>query len=256
MDEKLVAFLNNKVKAYNQPAFIAADPICIPHRFSLKQDIEIAGFFSAIFAWGNRTTIINKSSELMSLMNDKPYHFCLNHTDEDLKKLLGFKHRTFTATDLLYFIQFFKMHYTKHDSLETAFTQWMKKGDINVQQALNGFYQYFFSLPEVPKRTLKHIACPDKNSACKRINMYLRWMVRKDNCAVDFGLWKNISPAQLIIPLDVHVARVARQFGILKRKQTDWQAALDLTLQMKQLDKKDPARYDFALFALGVLEKF
>ena len=256
MDEKLVAFLNKKVKTYNQPGFIAADPICIPHRFSLKQDIEIAGFFSAIFAWGNRTTIINKTTELMALMNNAPYDFCLNHTDDDLKKLVHFKHRTFTATDLLYFVQFFKMHYTHYDSLETAFTQWMKKEDSNVQQALNGFYQYFFSLPDVPKRTLKHIACPDKNSACKRINMFLRWMVRNDNCGVDFGIWKNISPAQLVIPLDVHVVRVARHFNLLLRKQTDWQAAVELTLQMKQLNKKDPVRYDFALFALGVLEKF
>jgi uncharacterized protein (TIGR02757 family) len=256
MDEKLVAFLNKKVKTYNQPGFIAADPICIPHRFSIQQDIEIAGFFSAIFAWGNRTTIINKTSELMALMNNAPYDFCLNHTDDDLKKLLHFKHRTFTATDLLYFVQFFKMHYTHHHSLETAFTPWMKKDDATIEHALNGFYRYFFSLSDVPKRTLKHIACPAKNSACKRINMYLRWMVRTDNCGVDFGIWKNISPSQLIIPLDVHVARVAMQFQLLTRKQTDWLAAVELTSQMKLLHQKDPARYDFALFALGVLEKF
>lgn len=256
MDEKLAAFLNKKVKKYNRPDFVAADPVCIPHRFTLKQDIEIAGFFSAIFAWGNRTTIINKSSELMALMNNAPYDFCMNHTDDDLKKLLSFKHRTFNTTDLLYFIQFFHMHYSCNDSLETAFTKWMKRGDANVENALNGFYQYFFSLPDVPLRTLKHIASPDKKSACKRINMYLRWMVRKDNCGVDFGIWKNISPAQLVIPLDVHVARVARHFNLLARQQTDWLAAVELTQQMKQLNKKDPASYDFALFALGVLEKF
>jgi len=256
IDEKLVAFLNEKVKKYNQPDFISVDPICIPHRFSKKQDIEIAGFFAAIFAWGNRTTIINKTSELMALMNNAPHDFCLNHTDEDLKKLLSFKHRTFNATDLLYFIQFFHMHYTLHSSLETAFTQWMKKNDTNIENALNGFYQYFFSLPEVPGRTLKHIACPDKKSACKRINMYLRWMVRKDAKGVDLGIWKNIAAAQLSCPLDVHSGRVARHFNILTRPQTDWQAAVDLTAQMKQLNKKDPARYDFALFALGVLEKF
>ena len=256
MDEKLAAFLNKKVKKYNRPDFVAADPVCIPHRFTLKQDIEIAGFFSAIFAWGNRTTIINKSSELMALMNNAPYDFCINHTDNDLKNLLSFKHRTFNTTDLLYFIQFFQMHYSCNDSLETAFTKWMKPGDTNVENALNGFYQYFFSLPDVPLRTLKHIASPDKKSACKRINMYLRWMVRKDNCGVDFGIWKNISPAQLVIPLDLHVARVARHFNLLTRQQTDWQAAVELTQQMKQLNKKDPARYDFALFALGVLEKF
>jgi uncharacterized protein (TIGR02757 family) len=148
------------------------------------------------------------------------------------------------------------MHYTLHSSLETAFTQWMKKNDTNIENALNGFYQYFFSLPDIPGRTLKHIACPNKKSACKRINMYLRWMVRKDKCGVDFGIWEKIAPSQLIIPLDVHVARVARHFNILTRPQTDWQAAVDLTAQMKQLNKKDPTRYDFALFALGVLEKF
>ena len=256
MDEKLALFLNEKVKTYNQPAFIAADPICIPHKFSKKQDIEIAGFFAAIFAWGNRTTIINKTTELLGLMDNAPHDFCLHHNDEDLKKLLHFKHRTFNATDLLYFMQFFREHYSSHQSLESAFTQGMHKGDENVENGLNGFYQYFFSLPHVPARSLKHIACPAKNSACKRINMYLRWMVRKDKCGVDFGIWKNISPAQLIIPLDVHVARVARSFKLLSRTQTDWQAAVELTEQMKQLNSKDPAVYDFALFALGVLEKF
>jgi uncharacterized protein (TIGR02757 family) len=256
MDEKLVAFLNEKVANYNRPEFIAADPICIPHRFIKQPDIEIAAFFAAIFAWGNRKTIINKTSELMALMNNAPYDFCMNHTDADLKKLLQFKHRTFNATDLLYFVQFFHMHYSRYASLETAFTLWMKKGDENIENALNGFYKYFFSLPDVPSRTLKHMACPRNKSACKRMNMFLRWMVRKDKCGVDFGAWKNISPAQLIIPLDVHVARVARHFNLLTRPQTDWQAALELTQQMKQLNKKDPASYDIALFSLGVLEKY
>ena len=255
-DKKLVTFLNKKVIAYNRPGFIAADPICIPHSFSKQPDIEIAGFFAAIFAWGNRTTIINKSKELMQLMDNAPHAFCLHHSDNDLKKLLSFKHRTFNTTDLLYFISFFKMHYEKSNSLETAFTKWMNKKDDTVENALNGFYGYFFSLDDVPKRTLKHIASPAKNSSCKRLNMYLRWMVRKDHCGVDLGLWKNISPSQLIIPLDVHVARVARHFNLLSRKTTDWQAALKLTNEMKKLDAKDPAKYDFALFALGVLEKF
>ena len=255
-DKKLAIFLNEKVIAYNRPGFIAADPVCIPHSFSKQPDIEIAGFFAAIFAWGNRTTIINKSRELMQLMENAPYAFCLHHSDNDLKKLLSFKHRTFNPTDLLYFISFFKMHYQKNNSLETAFTKWMNKNDDSVENALNGFYRYFFSLDDVPKRTMKHIASPNKNSSCKRLNMYLRWMVRKDNCGVDLGLWKNISPSQLIIPLDVHVARVARHFKLLHRKNTDWQAALELTNEMKKLDAKDPAKYDFALFALGVLEKF
>ena len=249
-------FLEKKVNQYNQPFFIEADPICVPHLFTKKQDIEIAGFFAAIFAWGNRTTIINKSRELMQLMDNAPYEFCLHHSDNDLKKLLSFRHRTFNPTDLFYFIDFFNMHYQQHDSLETAFTKWMKKTDVNIENALNCFYQYVFSLEHVPKRTMKHIACPEKKASCKRLNMYLRWMVRKDKCGVDFGIWKKISPAQLVIPLDVHVARVARHFQLLHRKQTDWLAAVELTNEMKKLDAKDPAKYDFALFALGVLEKF
>jgi len=256
IDKKLKDFLNKKVDEYNQPFFIIPDPICIPHLFTKKQDIEIAGFFAAIFAWGNRTTIINKSKELMELMDNAPHQFCLHHTDNDLKKLLNFKHRTFNPTDLLYFIDFFQHHYSKKESLESAFTQSMKKNDATVENGLNGFYNYFFSLEEVPKRTLKHIASPAKKATCKRLSMYLRWMVRSDNKGVDFGLWKNISPSQLVIPLDLHVARVARHFGILKRKPTDWLATLELTEAMKTLDANDPAKYDFALFALGVLEKF
>ena len=256
INKKLKDFLNKKVDEYNQPFFIEPDPICIPHLFTKKQDIEIAGFFAAIFAWGNRTTIINKSKELMQLMDNAPHQFCLHHTSSDLKKLLNFKHRTFNPTDLLYFVDFFQHHYSENESLESAFTKCINKGDSNVENGLNGFYNYFFSLEHVPKRTLKHIASPAKKASCKRLNMYLRWMVRNDNKGVDFGLWKNISPSQLIIPLDLHVARVARHFNLLKRTPTDWLAAVELTEAMKTLDKSDPAKYDFALFALGVLEKF
>jgi uncharacterized protein (TIGR02757 family) len=256
MNKELIYFLNKKVDEYNQPFFIEADPISIPHAFSKKQDIEVAGFFAAIFAWGNRTTIINKSHELMSLMDNSPHDFCVNHSDNDVKKLLHFKHRTFNPTDVLYFVDFFQHHYLENVSLETAFTRSMKKDDVNIENALNGFYQYFFSLENVPKRTMKHIASPAKNATCKRLSMYLRWMVRKDKNGVDFGLWKNIKPSQLIVPLDLHVARVARHFKLLDRKATDWQAAVELTNTMKILDKNDPAKYDFALFALGVLEKF
>ena len=256
IQENLKDFLDKKVDEYDQPSFILADPVCIPHLFSKKQDIEIAGFFAAIFAWGNRTTIINKSKELMQLMDNAPHEFCLHHSDKDLKKLLSFKHRTFNPTDLLYFISFFKLHYEQNNSLETAFTKWMDPTDENVEKALNGFYQYFFSLDDVPRRTMKHIASPDKKASCKRLNMYLRWMVRKDKRHVDFGIWKKISPSQLIVPLDVHVTRVARHFKLISRKQTDWQTALELTNELKKLDPADPAKYDFALFALGVLEKF
>lgn len=256
MDDALQKFLSSKVIQYNTPAFIAADPICLPHTFTKKQDIEIAGFFAAIFAWGNRTTIIKKAKELLELMDNSPHDFCVQHQAEDLKNLLHFKHRTFNTTDLLYFISFFKFHYTTNDSLETAFSKWMHKKDIHVGNALNGFYDYFFSLPHVPARTLKHISSPKKKSACKRINMYLRWMVRQDKHGVDFGLWKKINPVQLIIPLDLHVARVARHLNLLQRKQTDWQAALELTAACREMDANDPAKYDFALFGLGVLEKF
>jgi uncharacterized protein (TIGR02757 family) len=255
MKNDLKLFLNSKVDLYNQPSFIKDDPISIPHLFTKKQDIEIAGFFAAIFSWGNRTSIINKSKELMQLMENAPYDFCLHHTDNDLKKLLSFKHRTFNATDLLYFISFFKMHYQQHPSLEIAFTQWMHKKDETIENGLRGFYHYFFSLPDIPERTRKHIASPEKNSSCKRLNMFLRWMVRNDDKGVDFGIWKNISPALLVCPVDVHVARVAQQLQLLQHTKTDWQAALELTAFLRTLDKADPVKYDFALFGTGVMEK-
>lgn len=253
---ELNELLDRKVDLYDQPSFIKNDPISIPHLFTKKQDIEIAGFFAAVFSWGNRTTIINKSKELIQLMDNSPHEFCLHHKDNDLKKMLAFRHRTFNATDLLYFISFFKMHYQKHSSLEPAFAEWMNKNDLTVENGLNGFYHYFFALPDFPGRTLKHIASPQKNSSCKRLNMFLRWMVRLDDKGVDFGIWKNISPAQLICPLDVHVARIATRLGILKRKQTDWQAALELTDFLRNLDPADPVKYDFALFGMGVTELY
>jgi uncharacterized protein (TIGR02757 family) len=256
MDNTIKLFLQKKVAEYNQPFFIEADPICIPHLFTQKQDIEIAGFFAAIFAWGNRTTIINKSKELLQLMDNAPHQFCTQHQPTDLKKILAFKHRTFNTTDILYFIEFFKQHYTTHQSLETAFLKSYNTKDVNIENALNGFYANFFALDDAPKRTHKHIAAPFKKSTCKRLCMYLRWMVRQDNKGVDFGIWQNIKPTQLIIPLDVHVARVARHFKLLQRKQTDWLAAIELTEKLKLLNKNDPTQYDFALFALGVLEKF
>ena len=245
-------FLDAKVELYNQHSFIKDDPISIPHLFNKKQDIEIAGFFAAVFSWGNRTTIINKSKELMKLMDNSPYDFCLDHSPRELKRLASFKHRTFSTTDLLYFIEFFKYHYSKHKSIETAFTT----HGITVEKMLTGFHHYFFSLEHVPARTKKHIATPERRSSCKRLNMFLRWMVRDDNKGVDFGIWKNISPSQLICPIDMHVARVSRRLDILKRKQTDWLAALELTQYLRTLDKNDPVKYDFALFGLGVKEKF
>ena len=255
---RLKIFLDKKVNEYNRPSFIKADPICIPHLFSKKQDIEIAGFFAAIFAWGNRKTIINKSKELMQLMDNSPYQFCTNHTSPDLKKLLRFKHRTFNDTDLLYFVEFLKHHYLKNNSLESAFFNNKTTTHSNniVETALTYFYHYFFSLQDIPLRTKKHIASPEKNSSCKRLNMFLRWMIRSDRKGVDFGIWKKISPAQLICPVDVHVARVARHFNLLQRSAVDWQAALQLTSRLRILDENDPVKYDFALFGLGVMEKF
>ena len=251
-DQKLIDFLNTKVVFYNQPSFIPNDPVCIPHLFNKKQDIEIAGFFAATFAWGNRTTIIQKSKELMNLMDMAPHDFILQHTEKDLKRLLHFKHRTFNTTDLLYFIEFFRYHYSGNKSLEAAFTRHGK----TAEEMLKGFHYYFFSLEHVPARTKKHIATPERNSSCKRLNMFLRWMVRQDDKGVDFGIWKKISPSELIIPIDLHVARVAKKLNILQRKQTDWQTALELTAYLRTLDKTDPVKYDFALFSLGVTEKF
>ncbi len=255
---ELKNFLDKKVLEFNNSSFIKDDPVCIPHLFSKKHDIEIAGFFAAIFAWGTRKTIINKCKLLMQLMDNAPYNFCMNHSDEDLKRLQRFSHRTFNSTDLLYFISFFKFHYSKHASLESAFfnNETIKQFDNIIEVSLNSFYEYFFSMENVSARTRKHIASPAKNSGCKRLNMYLRWMVRNDNEGVDFGLWKKISPSQLICPVDVHVARVAKRFNLLKRKIVDWQAAVELTDELRKFDKNDPVKYDFALFGLGVMEKY
>ena len=251
-ENNLRQLLDEKVKLYNRAEFIKDDPISIPHQFSRKQDIEIAGFFAAIFSWGNRKTIIQKSRCLMDLMDNAPYDFCLHHKASDLRRLLDFKHRTFNSTDLLYFIEFFKFHYNADKSLESAFTRHGK----SMEDMLIGFHKYFFSLEQVPPRTKKHIATPERNSSCKRLNMFLRWMVRADNNGVDFGIWKKISPACLICPLDLHVARVARRLHLLDRKTNDWQAAIQLTSQLRRFDPADPVKYDFALFGMGIMEKY
>jgi uncharacterized protein (TIGR02757 family) len=256
--DHLKTFLDKKVEAFNNISFIKDDPVCLPHLFSKKQDIEIAGFFAAIFAWGIRKTIINKGTQLFKLMDNAPYDFCLHHSDNDLKKLQGFCHRTFNDTDLLYFIAFFKDHYSKNTSLEAAFfNKKTLSSETNVvENSLNYFNQYFFSPEDVPQRTKKHIASPEKNSSCKRLNMFLRWMVRNDNKGVDFGIWKKIKPSELICPVDVHVARVSRKFNLLNRNAVDWIAAVELTEKLKKFDPEDPVKYDFALFGLGILEKY
>ena len=249
---ELKKWLDEKVRKYNHPSFIENDPISVPHLFTRKQDIEIAGLFAAVFAWGNRTTIINKSKELMQLMEMRPYEFCLHQKDNELKKLSAFKHRTFQSTDLLYFIQFLRHHYLQHRSLESAFDL----QSVNMEARLTAFHDYFFSLPNAPERTRKHVASPQRGSTCKRLNMFLRWMVRKDKMGVDFGVWKCIKPSELICPIDVHVARVSRKLGLIERKQTDWSTAIELTEALRSFDPKDPVKYDFALFSLGVNEKF
>ncbi len=250
--------LNQKVKQYNRLEFIEKDPICIPHHYKKQQDIEIAAFFAAIFAWGNRSTIINKSKDLLARMDHAPYDFCMSHSPKDLKKIIGFVHRTFNDTDALYCIEFFKYHFSKNPSLESAFfqNQITKVSIKNVQAALTHFQSYFMSLEDAPRRTQKHVSSPVSGSTCKRLNMFLRWMVRKDQQGVDFGIWNTIKPSELIMPIDVHVARVSRTLGILKRLQTDWLTALELTEYCRTLDRTDPVIYDFALFSLGVTEKF
>ncbi|HTN38424.1 MAG TPA: TIGR02757 family protein [Arachidicoccus sp.] len=254
---ELKRFLDQRVLQYNQPEFVAEDPVLIPHLFTRRQDQEIAGFFAAIFAWGNRTVIIKKSRELLQRMDNAPYDFCLHHQECDLKRLLGFKHRTFNDTDLLYFVAFLNQHYQNYSSLEDAFLiELPEELPFSMKTALINFYHYFFSLPEIPQRTRKHIASPEKNGTCKRLNMYLRWMVRKDKQGVDFGIWNRISMSDLICPIDLHVARVAGRLGLLHRKQMDWRAAEELTRYLLELDPSDPVKYDFALFGLGVVEKY
>ena len=253
---RLKEFLDKKVEEYNHPSFIKLDPVSIPRSFKKKQDIEISGLFAAVFSWGSRTTIINKSRELMQLMDNAPHEFILHHSNKELTKLSQFKHRTFNTTDLLTFIAFLRFHYTKYNTLETAFCKWMNPGDETVEQGLNGFSNYFFSQYDTPGRTGKHIASPQKNSSCKRLNMYLRWMVRRDDKGVDFGTWKKISPSQLVCPVDLHVARVARRFGLLMNPQVNWKAAMELTDELRKMDKEDPVKYDFALFSLGIIEHY
>jgi uncharacterized protein (TIGR02757 family) len=262
MKEGLKDFFDSKIVLYNHPSFIKDDPISIPHRFTKKQDVEIAAFFASILAWGTRKGIINSCNKLLEGMNNEPYNFVIK-TDLNKKKsfepFAGFVHRTFNSHDLWHLFNFLQHHYKKEASLETAFSKWLLPHDDNIEKALAGFHEYVFNFSEEAKEEKhcrKHISTPVKKSACKRLNMFLRWMVRDDNNGVDFGIWKNIKPSQLICPLDVHVSRVARRFNLLQRKQDDWQAATELTAYLKTLDANDPVKYDYALFGLGVIEKY
>jgi uncharacterized protein (TIGR02757 family) len=249
-------FLDRKADDYNRPSFISSDPISIPHRFSLKQDIEIAGFFAAIFAWGQRVTIIAKCHDLLERMDYAPFDFVRDHSEADRKRLLGFKHRTFNEVDLLWIVEKLQRHYREFSSLEDAFLLYEKSAAYEAEKALKGFHHYMFDDPYAPSRTKKHIPTPERKSTCKRINMYLRWMVRKDGRGVDFGLWNKIPKSALICPFDLHVERVARRLGLVSRKQSDWNTALELTQNLRLLDPDDPVKYDFSLFGLGAFEKY
>lgn len=246
----LKTFLDEKVAQFNNVSFIDNDPISIPHRFTRLQDREIMGFFAATLAWGQRKTIINKSLEIAKRFDNEPYKFILHHSQNDLRNLIGFKHRTFNDTDLLYFVDFLHRHYATHDSLESAFIA--KTGFTNIETSLVNFEKQFFNAAHAPSRTHKHVATPAKKSACKRLNMFLRWMVRKDNCGVDFGVWNKIHSSQLICPIDLHVFNTAKQLTLVSRKQSDWKAAMELTNNLRLFDWNDPVKYDFALFGLSI----
>lgn len=244
-------FLNRKVEQYNHPDFIEGDPISIPHRFSAKEDVEIAGLIAAMFAWGQRKTILQKTGEFIRMMDHQPHSFVLNHSEADLKSISRFKHRTFNGTDALYLIHFLKKVYTQDESLEKAFFPAPDPAENAVEQALLRFGQRFRNDPFYQSRTGKHMSSPSTGSACKRLNMFLRWMVRKDDTGVDFGIWHSVTPGQLVCPCDVHVERNARLLGLVQRPKPDWKMALELTERLRQLDPEDPVKYDFALFGMG-----
>ncbi|WP_375240320.1 TIGR02757 family protein [Polaribacter sp.] len=254
MNKKVLKeFLDEKVVLYNNPNFIETDPIQIPHLFSKKEDIEIAGFLTAIISWGNRTMIIRNANKMMEMLDNAPHDFILNHTSKDLKVLENFVHRTFNHIDLTQFVKSLQNIYINHGGLESILN--IDDNSNTYQNSIHKFKKVFFEIQH-QNRTLKHISDPLKNSAAKRINMFLRWMVRNDKTGVDFGLWPTHNPANLSCPLDVHSGNVARKLKLLLRKQNDWKAVAELDKNLRKLDKLDPVKYDFALFGLGVFEKF
>lgn len=250
--EELKALLDEKYIHFNRPNFIPNDPVSIPHKFSKKEDIEISGFIASILAWGQRKTIITKCNELLNMMDNAPHEFISNFEPQDLIPFENFKHRTFNGTDCLYFMESLRNIYENHNGLEGAFSEALNKNDASVENGLIHFRKTFFELEDFPTRTTKHIASPLKKSACKRINMYLRWMVRKDDNGVDFGIWNKIKMSQLVCPCDVHVERVARKLGLIQLPKPNWNMAIELTENLKNFDPKDPVKYDFSLFGLGV----
>lgn len=252
-DNERKEFLDAKVIQYNNPDFISSDPIQIPHQFSLKEDIEIAAFLTATISWGNRKMIINNANKMMNLLGNSPFDFVMYHNERQIETLDSFVHRTFNGTDFSFFISSLQNIYKNHQGLEAVFTKNAKKDSL--QKSIAGFKKIFFEI-EHPDRTQKHVSNPLKNSAAKRINMFLRWMVRQDNAGVDFGIWKSLSAAQLSCPLDVHSGNVARKLGLLQRKQNDAKALQELDKSLRIMDAEDPVKYDFALFGLGVFEGF
>ncbi len=252
---ELRELLDERYDRYANPSFIQEDPIALPHRFTRLEDREIIGFWVAMLAWGNRKSILASGERLIQLMDGAPAEFIRHHRPRERKPFESFRHRTFNGADALCFLEFLQRHYRQHQSLETAFSQHLSAADEDVGPALAGFHRAFCQTPHFLARTAKHVATPERKSTCKRLNMFLRWMVRSNERGVDFGLWKGISPAQLICPLDVHVERSARQLGLLQRRQRDWQAAQELTAALRVFYPADPVRYDYALFGMGVLEK-
>lgn len=248
----LQALLDEQYHRFNRPDFITDDPISLPHRFTKLQDVEIIGFWVSMLAWGQRKSIIKSGERLIEYMDGAPHDFIVNHSERDRQRFEAFKHRTFQPVDALYFLEYLQRYYRQHDSLEAAFAAHLSPDSEHVGSALVGFHEQFFDHPYAPQRTRKHVATPARKSACKRLNMYLRWMVRRCEHGVDFGLWRRILPSQLLMPLDVHVERTAKHLGLLHRKPTDWQAVLELTDALRQLDPDDPVKYDFALFGMGV----
>lgn len=250
---ELKSFLDEKSAYYNHPRFVTTDPIQIPHGFEKKEDIEIAGFLTAIISWGNRKSIINSGNRMMDLLGNAPHEFIMHHSESDLESLQSFVHRTFNGVDLQHFVKALKHIYTCHGGLEKVFAQRTKEPFMH--DAIHNFKQIFFEIPH-PARTQKHISDPLKNSAAKRIHMFLRWMVRDAATGVDFGLWNKIQSHQLSCPLDVHTGNVARKLGLIQRKQNDYKTLHELDLQLRKFDAKDPVKYDFALFGLGAFEQF
>jgi uncharacterized protein (TIGR02757 family) len=249
---ELKDFLDEKAELYNRPSFIELDPISIPHLFSGKEDREIAGFLAATIAWGNRKMILNSANRMMALLEHKPYEFIMNSGKKDMEGIERFVHRTFNTYDFVFFIKALKNIYKNHGGLESIFIKHQTSDSL--QPAIHELHKVFFELPH-ESRTERHVSDPFKGSAAKKINMYLRWMVRKDDRGVDFGIWKTISPSILSCPLDVHSGRVARELGLITRKQNDSKTVWELDTNLRAFDPADPVKYDFALFGTGALER-